>query len=158
MPCGTWIAPESASQLRCPSQGPEDGSERGTDPRCCRRYPRIALYEDRPLAQFPHTAASSPCASLTKCAIEWRRAQDSNLQRPCGPVDFKSTALPVEASPPCALGSHSAGACSRIGAHRLQQGLTQRHAGAELPREVGVGRAEVIEHLGLRDLVELIAV
>ncbi len=32
---------------------------------------------------------------------EWRRARDSNPQGPRGPVDFKSTALPVEASPPC---------------------------------------------------------
>src|SRR4029453_6580302 len=31
----------------------------------------------------------------------WRRARDSNPQGPRGPVDFKSTALPVEASPPC---------------------------------------------------------
>ena len=30
----------------------------------------------------------------------WRRARDSNPQGPRGPVDFKSTALPVEASPP----------------------------------------------------------
>src|SRR5438874_9948344 len=30
----------------------------------------------------------------------WRRARDSNPHGPCGPVDFKSTALPVEASPP----------------------------------------------------------
>src|SRR6185295_2882692 len=35
-------------------------------------------------------------------AEEWRRARDSNPQGPRGPVDFKSTALPVEASPPCA--------------------------------------------------------
>jgi hypothetical protein len=32
---------------------------------------------------------------------KWRRARDSNPQGPRGPVDFKSTALPVEASPPC---------------------------------------------------------
>src|SRR5215813_15505835 len=37
---------------------------------------------------------------------KWRRAQDSNLQGPRGPVDFKSTALPVEASPPSELVSH----------------------------------------------------
>src|SRR5204862_116481 len=30
----------------------------------------------------------------------WRRAGDSNSETPCGVVDFKSTALPVEASPP----------------------------------------------------------
>jgi IstB-like ATP binding protein len=30
----------------------------------------------------------------------WRRARDSNPQGACAPVDFKSTALPVEASPP----------------------------------------------------------
>ena len=32
--------------------------------------------------------------------ILWRRARDSNPQGACAPVDFKSTALPVEASPP----------------------------------------------------------
>ena len=30
----------------------------------------------------------------------WRRARDSNPQGACAPVDFKSTALPVRASPP----------------------------------------------------------
>jgi hypothetical protein len=32
--------------------------------------------------------------------LRWRRARDSNPQGACAPVDFKSTALPVEASPP----------------------------------------------------------
>ena len=38
---------------------------------------------------------------------KWRRARDSNPQGPRGPVDFKSTALPVEASPPCSENSTS---------------------------------------------------
>jgi hypothetical protein len=43
--------------------------------------------------------------SRRRCGFETmekvRRAQDSNLQGDRSPVDFKSTALPVEASPPC---------------------------------------------------------
>ena len=35
-----------------------------------------------------------------RSVISWRRARDSNPQGACAPVDFKSTALPVEASPP----------------------------------------------------------
>src|SRR4029077_5994174 len=38
--------------------------------------------------------------SYRKLLVLWRRAGDSNSHGPCGPVDFKSTALPVEASPP----------------------------------------------------------
>ena len=38
---------------------------------------------------------------LQGCRSWWRRAGDSNSHVPCGTVDFKSTALPVEASPPC---------------------------------------------------------
>ena len=39
-------------------------------------------------------------APRAHCLNEWRRARDSNPQGPCGPADFKSAALPVEASPP----------------------------------------------------------
>ena len=46
---------------------------------------------------FGQLRRARPAANLV---IYWRRARDSNPQGACAPVDFKSTALPVEASPP----------------------------------------------------------
>src|SRR5207247_9331666 len=56
-----------------------------------------------------HRGTDFDCRSTTEADQErytasqrkvWRRAGDSNSETPCGVVDFKSTALPVEASPP----------------------------------------------------------
>ena len=55
-------------------------------------------------AQFGHKIGFSSLVShSSECCnylIYWRRAGDSNSHAPCDAVDFKSTALPVEASPP----------------------------------------------------------
>jgi hypothetical protein len=53
-----------------------------------------------------HPGTDRLVAGDAEAREDWRRAGDSNSHGPCGPVDFKSTALPVEASPP--------GPCGRV--------------------------------------------
>src|SRR5881628_32176 len=73
---------------------------------------------------------------------KWRRARDSNPQRACAQADFKSAALPVEASPPCRDDSYlrytgAMGACCTCSAPkfcRSSDGATTPGADSTLAR------------------------
>jgi hypothetical protein len=60
----------------------------------------MALRRGKSRLNFGFLTSGARRDQREKYLIWWRRAGDSNSHGPCGPVDFKSTALPVEASPP----------------------------------------------------------
>src|SRR3989442_12520640 len=81
----------------------------------------------------------------------WRRARDSNPQGACAPVDFKSTALPVEASPPCpgiVARASGRGAARAASLRRPREGDEAGHVPSEHGRDrpTPVRFLAVLEH------------
>jgi len=67
--------------------------------------PRVDLSGLHALSRRAPSTARPPLLNIRPCRqdasdIDARRARDSNPHEPHGPVDFKSTALPVRTSPP----------------------------------------------------------
>src|SRR5258705_11575080 len=79
----------------CPRKGP-------TRRRCaCRRLHRDPTRLSTRVRQRDHDGDQGSESEFAHVIEKWRRAGDSNPDTGYPVVDFKSTALPVEASPPC---------------------------------------------------------